>query len=333
MLKLLTKTRKTKKREYIIEDPASVEVTTKELPPISLFISAEQLASLHEEDRHRQEEALMYLRSTQTTVKDSGIYSRSVECFEKSFSKLGSAEQECPHCRRSYVSAPAEVKKCLGCSKAFFKTKRPQDGATVLVREENRNLIAMQWENIKKPDMIHDLNSDELEEMSVRLKVETKEDESVYDKHFLVLERYIDKSLRLGKFRLYSSLVYYQAEYYRFKREFAKALMHYFYLYFLQLNGASNSVVFGDKVGVNQRTTDAIAALLTMSKTLTTNSKELFVYAIEHLAAFELENLPYGIDESYAHLVKSFEKAEGRELLNIPEQKPKMKSFRLERLV
>jgi len=165
----------------------------------------------------------MYLRSTKKNRTDPSVYSKSVERLEKSFSKLGNADQQCPHCRRTYTTAPAEVKKCLGCSKAFFKTKRPQDGLTVMVREENRKIISMQWENIKKPDIIDGVNLEELEKTRLQLEMKTKKPHTLFDVHYLLVGKYIDKSLSLGKFRLYSSLVYYKAEFYRFKREFAKA--------------------------------------------------------------------------------------------------------------
>lgn len=284
----------------------------EEHPQISLFISADQLLSLNEDDEEREECAKMYLRTAKRDHLDSNVYIKNIEVFEKSFSKLGNTDQQCPHCRRVYTTVPAEIQKCLGCSKSFFKTKRPQDGLTVLVREENREVISMQWENIKKPDTIIEVNLDELETRRLQLEFKTKTPHTLYDTHNLLVEKYLEKSLFLGKFRLYSSLIYYKAEYYRFKREFSKALTHYFYLYFLELNGASNSVVFGDKVSVNKRTIDAISALLKMSKTVTTESKDLFTYAIKSLNAFDLENLPYNIDESYKDLVNRFEKAEGR---------------------
>lgn len=302
------------------ETAKAVEETEKEsnqqeelLPQIKLFISQEQLVSLNNKDEEREHHAMMYLNSKDRPKLDNTIYKAYEERFAKSFACLGNANSKCPHCLREYQSAPLEVKKCLGCSKAFFKTKRPQDGLLVLVKDKDRRLMGLQWENIKKAEMIEGLSQNDLE--NVRLKLESKNNKkySLYDTHFILARNYTSKALKSGRFRLYSSLIYYMAEHDRTEKEFTKALSYYFYLYFLQLNGASNSIVFGDKVSVNERIHSRILSLLQMAGLITTECEDLFRYSIEARTAFDFENLPYGLDESYAHLVKAFEKDEGRE--------------------
>ncbi len=317
--------------EEVQEEIESSSVEEK-LPQIKLFISKEQLSALKEQDAEREQHALLYLNGDEKKDTDEALFKEFEEKFEKAFLPLGNANSKCPHCLREYSSAPAEVKKCLGCSKGFFKTKRPQDGLSVLVKEENRKIIAMQWENIKKPEMIENLDMDELKKCRAQLEAKDGSSYSLYDTHFFLIRSYAAKALRSGRFRLYASLIYYMAEHDRYEQKFAKALSYYFYLYFLQLNGASNSVVFGDKVSVNKRVIDRIRSLLTMAKTMTTECEDFFKYSIEARTAFEFENLPYGIDESYAHLVKEFEKAEERDVKSSPAQeKKKPKPFSLRR--
>ncbi len=314
-------------QEEIESSPAE-----EKLPQIKLFISKEQLSALKEHDEEREQHALLYLNSDEKKDGNDVLFKEFEEKFEKAFSPLGNANSKCPHCLREYSSAPAEVKKCLGCSKGFFKTKRPQDGLSVLVKDEHRKIITMQWENIKKPEMIENLDMDELKKCRAQLEAKEGISYSLYDTHFFLIRSYAAKALRSGRFRLYTSLIYYMAEHDRYEKKFAKALSYYFYLYFLQLNGASNSVVFGDKVSVNQRLIERIGSLLTMAKMMTTECEEFFKDAIETRTAFEFDNLPYGIDESYAHLVKEFEKAEGRDVVSSPTQeKKKPKSFSLRR--
>ena len=332
MIKLLKITRpKTEALSEEIVAVAEEEFAEASLPAISLFISVEQLTQLNVKDEDREEQAKMFLKSKNTTAAESIVYKKLVERFEKSYVKLGNANQQCPHCRREYTSLPVEMKKCLGCSKAFFKTKRPQDGLTVLVREENRELINLQWENIKKAELIESVNGEELEK--IRLKLEERHGRrfTLYDAHFILVKQHVAKALVSGRFRLYSSLIYYMAEYDRYKKDFAQALSYYFYIYYLQLNGASNSVVFGDKVSVNKRTLRRIADLLKMAQLMTTECKEIYVHSIEKLSVFESENLPYTIDETYEYLLNTFERVEGREVVEVIEEKPKAKSFRLQR--
>lgn len=321
------------KTEALSQEIASVtqeQFAEPALPAINLFISVEQLTQLKVKEEDREEQAKMFFKNKKTEVRESTVYKALAERFEKANIKLGNANQQCPHCRREYTSLPVEMKKCLGCSKAFFKTKRPQDGLTVLVREENRELINLQWENIKKAELIENVDRKELEK--IRLKLEEKHGRrfTLYDAHFVLLKQYVPKALISGRFRLYSSLIYYMAEYERYKKDFVQALSYYFYLYYLQLNGASNSVVFGDKVSVNKHTLRRIANLLKMAQLLTTECKEIFTHSIETLSVFENENLPYTIEETYAHLLTTFERAEGREAVDITEEKPKTKSFRLQ---
>jgi hypothetical protein len=332
MMKLLKITRP--KTEALSEEIVAVpeeEFAEVSLPAISLFISVEQLTQLNAKDADREEQAKMFLKDKNTAAEESLVYKKLAERFEKAYAKLGNANKQCPHCRREYTSLPVEMKKCLGCSKAFFKTKRPQDGLTVLVREENRELIILQWENIKKAELIESVDAEELEK--IRLKLEERHGRrfSLYDAHFVLVKQHVAKALLSGRFRLYSSLIYYMAEYDRYKKDFAQALSYYFYLYYLQLNGASNSVVFGDKVSVNKHTLRRIADLLKMAQLMTTECKEIFTHSVEKLSVFESENLPYTIDETYEHLLNTFERAEGREVVEVIEEKPKMKSFRLQR--
>jgi len=332
MIKLLKITRpKTESLSQEIVAVGEEQFAEESLPAINLFISVEQLTQLNAKDADREEQAKIFLKSKNAAAAESIVYKGLIEKFEKAFAKLGNMNQQCPHCRREYTSMPVEMKKCLGCSKAFFKTKRPQDGMTVLVREENRELINLQWENIKKAELIKNIDDEALEK--IRLKLEQKHGGRVtlYDAHFFLVKQHVAKALVSGRFRLYSSLIYYMAEYDRYKKDFAQALSYYFYLYYLQLNGASNSVVFGDKVSVNKHTLRRIADLLKMAQLQTTECKEIFTHSIERLSVFENENLPYSIDETYEHLINTFERAEGREVIEVIEERPKAKSFRLQR--
>ncbi len=337
MLKLLKikKTKNIKETEEIID---AVEEAAEEIDPvvdenltqIQLFISTDQLAQLNISDEDREQHAKMYLKAKEEQV-DKTVYKKYKEKFDKSYAKLGNEESKCPHCGREYANAPTEVKKCLGCSKAFFKAKRPQDGVTVLVREENRQIFKMQWENIKKAELVKGLDMNELEKVRLRLEQQNHAKYTSYDAHFMLIRSYTAKALQSGRFRLYSSLIYYMAEHDRYEKEFAKALSYYFYVYFLQLNGASNSVVFGDKVKANDRIIERIRSLLKMADIITTECEDFYRYSIETLSAFDLENLPYGIDESYAHLVKIFEQEERTEVSETTQEKAKRKPFRLRR--
>ena len=332
MLKLLKITRP--KTEALSEEIVAVpkeQFAEASLPAISLFISLEQLAQLKVRGDDREEQAKFFIKQKNRETAESSVYKTLTERFEKSFTKLGNANQQCPHCRREYTSPPVEMKKCLGCSKAFFKTKRPQDGLTVLVREENRELINLQWENIKKAELIENIDEGALEK--IRLKLEEKHGGRFthYDAHFVLIKQHVAKALVSGRFRLYSSLIYYMAEYDRYKKDFTQALSYYFYLYYLQLNGASNSVVFGDQVSVNKRTLRRILDLLKMAQLMTTDCKEFFVHSKVRFRFASFRGLPYTIDETYTHLINTFERVEGREVVEVIEEKPKAKSFRLQR--
>ena len=342
MLRLL-KIKKPKKIEQTQEIEEAIEEVQEELSPntepslpqIKLFISIDQLAILKEEDADRENHAQMYLNDISDKELKSQVYENFKDRFTKSFAALGNINKQCPHCRREYTSVPAQIKKCLGCGKGFYKTKRPQDGQTVLVKEEERTLMLLQWENIKKAELIEGLNLESLERTRQKLEQRDGTRHTLYDAHFLLVKRYISKALLSGRFRLYASLMYYMTEQDRFSQNFAKALGYYFYLYYLHHNGASNSVVFGDRVMVNIRISKRIFSLLQMAKLQTIDCEEFFKDAIESLTVFDFENMPYSVDETYAHLVKSCEKSEGRNIVKVekkPEkQKEKARSFRLQR--
>ncbi len=341
MLKLL-KIKKSQKIEHtqeIVDAIQEVQETISpniepDLPQIKLFISVDQLASLKDPDEDRQNHAQIYLNDIKVKELKSTLLPAFTDKFTKAFSKLGNANRQCPHCRREYTSVPAQIKKCLGCGKGFYKTKRPQDGVEVLVKEEDRELMKLQWENIKKAELIEGMNLENLERARQKLEQKHGTRHTLYDAHFLLVKRYVAKALLSGRFRLYASLMYYMTEQDRFSQNFAKALGYYFYLYYLHHNGASNSVVFGDRVMVNVRISKRIFSLLQMAKMQTIDCEEFFKDSIESLTVFDFENMPYSIEETYAQLVKSCEEAEGRRIASIVDEKKskeKMRSFRLQR--
>jgi len=341
MLRLL-KIKKPRKLEYTQEIADALEEVQEtiasyaehDLPQIKLFISVDQLTALKDADEDRENHAQIYLNDVEVKELKSALLPTFVDRFTKAFAKLGNVNKECPHCRREYISVPAEIKKCLGCGKSFYKTKRPQDGLEVLVKEENRALMKLQWENIKKAELIEGMNLDNLERARQKLEQKHGTRHTLYDAHFLLVKRYVAKALLSGRFRLYASLMYYMTEQDRFSQNFAKALGYYFYLYYLHHNGASNSVVFGDRVMVNVRISKRIFSLLQMANMQTTDCEDFFKDSVESLTVFDFENMPYSIEETYAHLVKSCEEAEGRKIASVVnEKKPKekMRSFRLQR--
>jgi hypothetical protein len=339
MLRLF-KIKKSQKIEHTQEIADAIEEVQEEiepnlepdLPQIKLFISVDQLSILKEKDEERENHAQIYLNSVNYKKLKSSVLISFEEKFVKGFSKLGNENKQCPHCRREYTSIPAQIKKCLGCGKGFYKTKRPQDGLEVLVKEEDRKLMKLQWENIKKAELIEGMNLESLERARLKLEQKYGTRHTLYDAHFLLVKRHISMALKSGRFRLYTSLMYYMTEQDRFSQKFAKALGYYFYLYYLHHNGASNSVVFGDRVMVNIRISKRIHSLLQMAKLQTIDCEELFKDSVESLTVFELENMPYSIENTYAHLVKSCEEAEGRKIVKVVEKpKEKARSFRLQR--
>lgn len=309
MLKKLFKIKKTNKfsdskqhEEEVLEEIEEIKPEEQTLPPIKLFLSLEQLNILKTPDEDRFMQAQMFLLSKEKKEMDPKLTETMDKKFHLGFGKLGNEHSQCPHCKRAYQSAPSEVKKCLGCEKAFFKTKRPQDGMTVLVREEDREKITLQWENIKKAEQIEGIGPDQLEGLRLQLQQRDKRKYTTFDAHFMYLRDFVSRAIKTGRFRLYSSLVYYMAEHDRYRQAFTVALSHYFYIYFLHLNGASNSVVFGDQVSVNPRIKERILSLLKMANIQSKECEEFFLESIRALTAFDLETLPFSPQDSYEQM-------------------------------
>ncbi len=318
MLKLLKIKKQRQQVDEILEavDEVSDELHgfgDETLPQIKLFISVDQLAALNEHDEEREAHARLFLREKEKPLHDAKVYETFVQKFEKAYVKLGNENSQCPHCRRTYTTVPAEVKKCLGCAKGFFKAKRPQDGQMVLVREENRELLNLQWENIKRAELIERINHDELEKIRLQAQSHEGKQFTLFDAHFFLVRQYTAKALLSGRFRLYSSLIYYMAEHDRYQKEFAKALMYYFYVFYLQVNGASNSVVFADRVSVHERIVTRIENLLRMIDSSILECEDFFAYSIGKVTAFEYEHMPYSVAEVYEKMVQMCREAEKTE--------------------
>jgi len=286
-----------------------IETSPKDdFPPIKLFISVDQLNILDKKDdtEDREIESKKFLNKKKFKYLDKDAYSDFEYEFEEFFIKLGNAEGKCPYCNKDCKELPSNKSKCLSCSQEFLRVKRPQDGKDVFIKTEEKDLLSLQWENVKDPDLVERISTEELEVVRQELESHGREKYTVYDAHFDLLKKYTPKALLSGRFRLYTSLIYYLAEHDRYDRKFTKALTYYFYVYYLQLNGASNSVVFGDKVRVNPRITERISSLLNMIDSRATDCKGIFEYAIRKTTVFENENLPYSISQAYEYFVNNY---------------------------
>ncbi|PHR55486.1 MAG: hypothetical protein COA44_10550 [Arcobacter sp.] len=312
MLNFFNKMKNLKKITKTYNVDTAVKNTIKhnpknEFPPIKLFISVDQLEVLDKDDNtlERETQSRMFLNKKEFRYVDNSAYTDFEYEFEEFFIKLGNEEGTCPYCHKDCSSLAQEETKCLSCSKDFFKTKRPQDGKSVLLKIEDKELMSLQWENIKDPDLVERMNLKELDLVRKELETDGREKYSIYDAHFDIVKDYTPKALLSGRFRLYSSLIYYLAEHDRYERKFAQALTYYFYVYYLQFNGASNSVVFEDKVRVNERIITRIASLLNMINIKAVDCKDIFEYSVRKATVFEKEKLPYSISQAYMHFVNT----------------------------
>jgi len=280
----------------------------KELPAIKLFISVDQLEVLDKEDNtaEREEQSRMLLYSKEFRYVDNSAYINFEYELETAFEKLGNEDGTCPYCNKDCNSLSEDESKCPSCSNEFLRTKRPQDGKAVLIKVEDKALMSLQWENVKNLELIERIDLEELERVRQELETDGRNQYSIYDAHFDMVKHYTPKALLSGRFRLYSSLIYYLAEHDRYERKFAQALSYYFYVYYLQFNGASNSVVFGDKVTVNPRIMTRISSLLKMIGFKATDCKDIFEYSIRKTTVFEREKLPYTIEQAYTHFVNNY---------------------------
>ena len=306
-LKNFQKNRKTSNETTTVK--TSLKHKSKnELPAIKLFISVDQLEVLDKEDTtaDRETQSRMFLYSKEFRYVDNSAYINFEYEFETSFEKFGSEDETCPYCDKDCSSLSAEETICLSCSNEFFKTKRPQDGKSVLIKIQDKERMSLQWENTKHPELVERIDKKELEVVRQELETGGRQTYSIYDAHFELIKQYTPKALLSGRFRLYSSLIYYLAEHDRYERKFAQALTYYFYVYYLQFNGASNSVVFGDKVKVNTHIIERISSLLHMIGAKAVDCKDIFEYSIRKTTVFEREKLPYTIAQAYAHFVNDY---------------------------
>jgi DNA-directed RNA polymerase subunit RPC12/RpoP len=89
---------------------------------------------------------------------------------EPNLEKIGYLESVCPHCEAHLDKRPNRKKKCPHCSEYIYVRTRPADQKKVLVTEEQRDAIDVQWMQFHGTYEMHEEEQREYEQARAALR-------------------------------------------------------------------------------------------------------------------------------------------------------------------
>lgn len=149
---------------------------------------------------------------------------------------------ECPNCHKTLSKIPGAKTKCPHCGEFMFIRTRPKDNVRVVVTKAEANKIDEEWSIVAGT---HDIFVAEKEELVKEKEVLRKrfggKEPSDNDVRWSLLNKQLMEHAKNGDWGLYRNARFQMAEILRGEMKLKDALRIYFEVYYLDLNGSSNT--------------------------------------------------------------------------------------------
>ena len=240
-----------------------------------------------------------------------------IERFEKAWEPVGKLNRKCPYCGHKFDKIPQSKRKCPSCKETIYPRVIPQSKQKSLLRLEDIPVLDKQKSAI------------------TYISIHTNKKEPDYQKANKALEKKFgfkpkknDVLWRLFNERVVQTTIdqdfgflriaYYEAaEILRGEKKFLQTLLYYFYICYLDLNGATNNMREYNEYDFDQKAFQkeeseimpglifGINKLVNLADLTMDELEEIYYYSINTYNSF-----PYPIysdAESWEHIKKAFE--------------------------
>jgi hypothetical protein len=149
---------------------------------------------------------------------------------------------ECPNCHEALLKIPGSKTKCPHCGKYMFVRTRPLDGVRLVVTGDEADRIDEDWTILAGAQDVIVAEKDEFEgeKKIMRAKFGGREP-SDNDVKWSLLNKQIIENIKNGDWGLYRNTRFKMAEILRGEMKLKDAIQTYFEVFYLDLNGPSNS--------------------------------------------------------------------------------------------
>lgn len=158
---------------------------------------------------------------------------------------LGNIESLCPYCNNLLEKKPKKKTKCPHCSNYIFVRTRPLDNKKILIKDDQKELIKEQWA-IKNDT--HDLYLQERDLFNKTKKklIQKNGHASDNDTKWFLLNQEGLQYANKHKWGLYRNTRFSMAEILNKEKKFKSALLMYFEVCYIDLNGPTNYGIIED---------------------------------------------------------------------------------------
>jgi len=240
-----------------------------------------------------------------------------IERFEKAWEPVGNLNRRCPYCDHKFDKIPQSKRKCPSCKETIYPRVIPQSKEKSLLRFEDIPILDKQKSAITYIT-IH-TSKKEPEYQKAYKKLEKKfgfkpKENDVLWRLFndRILQTTIDQD-----FGLLRNAYFEAAEILREEKKFLHSLLYFFYVCYLDINGADNGMGQINKYSVDQQALQkqfsglapfvikTIKKFIVLGDLTIDELEEIYFYSINTYNSF-----PYSIysnAESWEHIKKAFD--------------------------
>jgi len=240
-----------------------------------------------------------------------------IERFEKAWKPVGKLNGKCPYCGHKFDKIPQSKRKCPSCKETIYPRVIPQSKQKSLLRLEDIPVLDKQKSAItyisiytskKEPDY-----QKAHKELEKKFGFKPKKNDVLWR---LFNERVVQTTIDQD-FGFLMIAYFEAAEILRGEKKFLQTLLYYFYICYLELNGATNNMRKYNEYDFDQKAFQKkiseiapglifdINKLVVLADLTMDELEEIYYYSINTYNSF-----PYPIysnAESWEHIKKAFE--------------------------
>ncbi len=153
---------------------------------------------------------------------------------------IGNLESVCPHCEAHLDKRPSRKKKCPHCDEYIYVRTRPADQKKVLVTEEQRDAIDVQWMKVHGTYEIHKEEQREFEQARAMLRERFGQEPIDGDVRWYLLNTALMKHSGQRNWGLYRNTRLNMADHLRKEGKEKLALETYLDVAYIDVNGPQN---------------------------------------------------------------------------------------------
>ena len=176
-----------------------------------------------------------------------------IERFEKAWKPVGNHKGECPYCGHKFDKIPQSKRKCPSCKEIIYPRVIPQSKQKSLLRLEDIPTLDKQKSAITYTSIQTNKKEPEYQKAYKELEKKFGSKPKENDVLWRLFNEQVLQTTKDQNFGLLRNSYSEAAKILRKEKKFLHSLLYYFYISYLDINGATNNMEQCDEHNSNQR--------------------------------------------------------------------------------